>query len=385
MRPGRAAHVRADVVRPRYGREMEGREREPPARAGLEAGRRPPHTLTFFFSRLSTPSRHPSRLHPRAGYYEAIPNAGCVPCGTGNYCSGGEQPPGGIIAPCPNGLTTMTPTAGAAAQCVRSCPPGEFAPSPQAACQQCGVGFYCPGGDQGDGPKRFPCPQTPPPPYTTMTANASQQAQCVIVCAAGQYAAAPQVRREPGRGRERESGRERRGGSGQERGSAARPVRGWQATSQATAPPPAPSSPTARRPCSDNCLTLTPYGPPLHAWTSFSAPPPPPPLSRFCPALTHFFHQTRLLTFVALPVSPLLSLHPSPRAPGPLCQLWGGLCVPWRASRRPGAHAVHRRHHHMLGDGHPMPGHVNGCSQLRRVRQCVPQRCHLRGELTRGG
>ena len=192
---------------------MEGREREPPARAGLEAGRRPPHTLTFFFfSRLSTPSRHPSRLHPRAGYYEAIPNAGCVPCGTGNYCSGGEQPPGGIIAPCPNGLTTTTPTAGAAAQCVRSCPPGEFAPSPQAACQQCGVGFYCPGGDQGDGPKRFPCPQTPPPPYTTMTANASQQAQCVIVCAAGQYAAAPQVRRERERGREREREGERDGG-----------------------------------------------------------------------------------------------------------------------------------------------------------------------------
>ena len=57
--------------------------------------------------------------------------------------------------------------------------------------QSCGTNFYCPGGFQDEGPLRDPCPQSPPPPYTTLVTNASTVGQCVISCPAGQFATTP--------------------------------------------------------------------------------------------------------------------------------------------------------------------------------------------------
>ena len=124
------------------------------------------------------------------GYFAATPGADWQVCGVGFTCPGGPQTTP-LQTPCPDGLTTLTATSTGVVACVRSCPPGTFAPSPTAPCVECGVPYYCPGGFQDEGPLKDPCPQSPPPPYTTLVPNAVNQSQCVIVCPAGQYATTP--------------------------------------------------------------------------------------------------------------------------------------------------------------------------------------------------
>jgi len=126
------------------------------------------------------------------GYYAPTTTSACTACTVGYTCPGGPQATPQRTQ-CTNGLTTLTATASATAECVRVCPAGQYAPSPTAPCTVCGTPFYCPGGSQADGPLRNPCPLTPPPGYTTLTNTAESQADCVIVCAPGYYSTSPYI------------------------------------------------------------------------------------------------------------------------------------------------------------------------------------------------
>ena len=261
---------------------------------------RPPPSLPaalIFVLVLSSPQTPPTCAVTTCdpGYYASTPDGACQACGIGYTCSGGPQTtPQRTV--CPNSLTTLDATASSPAQCIRVCAPGQFAPSPTAACQPCMSPFFCAGGSQADGPVRDPCPQSPYP-FVTLTNTAAAQGECVITCPAGLYSPAPQVR-------ERERKREReRGKAPAHAGSCARGGGGWSASERRRARcrlPPRPA-PLLRGPGSVMGASRTRAGAAAAPW------PGGPVLTQTIKSHT--------------PTSPFHSLSPLPpplpRAPGP--------------------------------------------------------------------